>query len=154
MIKVRGSSRWWGDQTIDLVQIWKSDCSLSWMAGRGAGAGRLPSDHLGDRIRCIHPIKGCVHVQERRQHSEKCAYKITKIYSIRVLHPPIIDGALQMSVGDRTPHRYPEQLATSFWLLQKCKKIKKMGTGIPPVFAFSTKLSKNSVRYRRPYTKM
>ena len=57
--------------------------------------------------------------REQRQHIEKCVQQ--KLLN-KMLRPPIIDGALQMPVRGRTPHRYPEQLATPFWLPQKCKK--------------------------------
>ena len=72
----------------------------------------------------------------------------TKTYSIKVLRPPIIDGALQMPVGGRTPSSVPRAPGHPFLATAKMQK-KKKGTGVPPVFAFSIKLSKNSGRYRR-----
>ena len=118
---------------------------LSWMAGRGTGAGRLPHDHLGDRIR------GAASPFHNHKHSEKCAQQ--KLTPLKCCARPASMEHFKCPSEVGLPHRYPEQLATSFWLPQKCKN-KKMGTGVPPVFAFSTKLSKNSGRYRRPYKKM
>ena len=72
---------------------------LSWMAGR-AGAGRLPSDRLGDRK---------VRIQQ-------------KLTPLRCCARPSSMEHFKCPSGVGPPHRYPEQLATPFWLLQKCKK--------------------------------
>ena len=86
--------------------------------------------------------------RERRQHSKTCVQQ--KLTTLKCCARPSSMEHFKCTSGVGLPHRYPEHLATPFWLPQKCKK-KKKGTGVPPVFAFSTK---NSGRYRRPYKKM
>ena len=95
----------------------QSGCVLiSWMAGRGAGAGRLPFYHLGDRIRCLHLIKGLCTRPGRGDSISKSAY------NKKLLHKVLCPPSSKCPSGAGFPHRYPEQLATPFWLPQKCKK--------------------------------
>ena len=48
--------------------------------------------------------------------------RTTKTYSIKVLRPPIIDGALQMPAWGRTPSSVPRAAGHPFWATAKMQK--------------------------------
>ena len=76
---------------------------LSWMAGR-AGAGHLPSDRLGDRIRGSK-----VRIQQKLTPLKCCARPSSMVH-------------FKCPSGVGLPHRYPEQLATPFLATAKMQK--------------------------------
>ena len=104
---------------------------FSWMTGRGAGARPLPFDHLWGRIRGATPTL--------HNHSQSTA---AKNGPIKVLRPSTHHrGRSSNARRAGLPHRYPEQLATSFLAPENCKKYGYwFSTG--PKLTFCTKLFK------------
>ena len=88
--------------------------------------------------------------RERRQHSEKCVPKLTPLKCCAL---PSSMEHFKCPSGVGLPIGTKSSWPPLFGYRKNAVK-KKMGTGVPPVFAFSTKLSKNSGRCRRPYKKM
>ena len=61
--------------------------------------------------------------RDRRQHSEKCVQQ--KITPLKCCPRPSSMEHFKCPSGVGLPHRYPEQLATPFWLRKNAKKKKK-----------------------------
>ena len=91
---------------------------LSWMAGRGAGAGRLPSDHLGDRLRSNNTFR------ERRQHSEKCVQQ--KLTPLKCCARPSSMEHFKCPSGSRTPSSVPRAAGHPILATAKMQKKKAL----------------------------
>ena len=114
------------------------------MAGRGSGAGPLPSDH---------PIRGCVQPRERRQRSKKCVQqKMTTLkYCAR---PTIIDRGVQMPVGGRTPPSVPRAAGHPLFGYRKIATIFGYWRSTGPQLTFCIKLCKTRPQSATIYRKM